>query len=214
MNFWDSLDQRPPTSTPNTTKRLLVLGPHQLRVPSLFPTSSCLQSDSRCVCRSWSRRPVTAQCTHDCGVHCKLGSAKQRKPIGHDLQTPAISDSCDHTLKSKSPFAQNPCPCTSSAVVAKLVDWAATPATMHGQREGQLETAQEEDPEVLATPTVSVCKWGMLSKPDQLLLSLVTALKLLQIPPFLGRTNSCIHHDSILDAASCCQPRCGSHGSN
>ena len=29
----------------------------------------------------------------------------------------------------------------------------------------------------------------------------------------LGKTNSCIQQDSILDAASCCQPRCGSHGS-
>ena len=89
MKSWDSRDQRPPTSTPNTTSRLCS-GTHQLRATSLFPTSSCLQSDSRCVCCSWYRRPVTAQCTHDCSVHCKLGSAKQRKPINHDLQPPAI----------------------------------------------------------------------------------------------------------------------------
>ena len=30
----------------------------------------------------------------------------------------------------------------------------------------------------------------------------------------LGNTNSSNHHNSILEAASCCQPLCGSHNSN
>ena len=117
--------------------------------------------------------PVTVQSTDHCGVDCQLSSAKQGKPIRHDLQAPAIcltsqpkiqlseenirgdsaarlkANSRDHTFQSVSPLAQDPCPCTSSAVVAKLIEWAATPARMHGQRKRQLETAQEEDPELL-----------------------------------------------------------------
>ena len=83
VKIWDSLDQRPPTST-KTHQSVFALGPTSSGQPSLFPTSSCLQCDSRCVCCSWSRRPVTAQCIHDCGLHSKLGSSKQRKPISHD----------------------------------------------------------------------------------------------------------------------------------
>ena len=146
MKLWDSPDQRPPTSTPNTTKR--GPGTHQLWVPSLFPTSRCLQSDSRCVCRTVSM------------------------PIGHDLQAPRSptrggehcghpasrlsTDSCDHTLKSKSPLPRIPS------------------ARMHG-----------EEPEVLRLQPCQSA-WGMLSKPDQLLHPPVTTPKLLQIAPFLG----------------------------
>ena len=144
--------------------------PHQLRVSPLFAASCCLQSHSRCVgCLPSLCNALTTVVS----IASLLGSAKQRKPIRHDLKTSAIclpnqaeielaeenvrgdsaacftADSRDHTFKSVSPLAQDPCPCTCSAVVAKLIEWAATPARMHGQGKGQLETAQKEDPELL-----------------------------------------------------------------
>ena len=62
-----------------------------------FGISSFLSSSRRNQCNSippvspCSRRPVSPEGTHQCGVHCKLGTSMQWQTIYHHLQSSGVS---------------------------------------------------------------------------------------------------------------------------
>ena len=49
--------------------------------------------------------------------------------------------------RAKPPPSQSPCPRICCAVMAKKIEWPATPADALGQRKGEMEAALEKHPE-------------------------------------------------------------------
>ena len=89
-------------------------------------------------------RPLRTVATH----HCHFESAfigcdgfvevqvTQQHVCTHTA-TRLSADAGHHTLQSNPPPPQDPSPCAGGAVMAKSIEWAATPARTHGQREGE-----------------------------------------------------------------------------
>ena len=92
-----------------------------------------------CPRRRW---PIAMQRWHQSGVHCKLGATKQRQTIHHNFEAASISGvKCcnvhvpDHHVDSNSsafhcerPSSQLPRPRARCSMVAKRIEWTATPA--------------------------------------------------------------------------------------
>ena len=141
-----------------------------------FGMSSFLSSSGRNQCNCigpvspCSRRPVSPEGTHQCGVHCKLGTSLQWQTI-HHLQFSGVSrifqikieiahqnvggnsstcfptDPRRDTLRRKSPSDQYPCSSACCAVMAMSIEEVATPARTHGKRKRQLATTEQEHSE-------------------------------------------------------------------
>ena len=79
-----------------------------------------------------SRRPSAA-----------MGAWRSRSRNSTFVATSLSADTGHHTLQRKPPPPQDPSPCAGSAVMAINIEWAATPARTHGQREGELKATQQ-----------------------------------------------------------------------
>ena len=130
-----------------------------------------------------SRRPISPQGTHQCGVHCKLGTSMQWQTI-HHLQSSGVSrifqskieiahqnvggnsstclttDPRRNTLNRKSPSNQNPSSSARCAVMAMSIEEVATPAGTHGKRKRQLETTEQEHSEQVRIQIGDAARWA------------------------------------------------------
>ena len=148
-----SLDHRPPTSAPSTTNRALPPS-CEFRVSAFFPLACFVQGLAVSPGCASARLPIPVERGHHGRVDGKLRSSKQGKAVCHHLQ-PGLASNRLNSAKSRSRTntldltlappsrqtlaatdsrahprrPQDPCCRASCSVVAKGVEWTATPAT-------------------------------------------------------------------------------------
>ena len=122
-------------------------------------TPSCdNQSGSVSLCSSPPCCAITTQSANENGVDGQLDSNVQWKSINDHFQAPPVNqnvcrntttcfttNSIHHAFQSVPPSAQNPRSCARYAVMAKGVQWTATPAGTHGWGKGHLQATEEND---------------------------------------------------------------------
>ena len=110
-----------------------------------------------------------------------------------------------HTLQRETPSPQDPSTCASCAVMAMNIEWAATLAGTHGQRERELKATQKEDTEGRA-PILVMRHVGQVEKAKQLPGPPCDNNKALAGSVRWGKMWSSLWCLSTLEAASCCHP--------
>ena len=189
-------------ATPNTTGLLLVLGPPAQGTVALVVVELLDERIPQCVCRTWSlkglHQTTEAQPPRHLSVCHPLRLPPPEVQLGREHSwvptlPPASSEhSCEHTFTRESPLAQNPCPCSRP-------NWSCgrkrRTRKCCGSSRVNLKVGQALKAKPAPAPPCD--KTSVLARSS-----------------ILGKTNSNIHQHSILDAASCCQPRCRSQGSN
>ena len=158
-------DHLPPTSTASTTRRDLARHPTSSGYLRTFYALPWIQPLPRCGLHlSWLYAaplllPSPGQWQP---IHCHFESASTgcdgcvevqvtQQHVCTHTATRFSADSGHHTLQSEPPSSPRPLP----------IEWAATPARTHGQREGELEATQQEEAEMVGTqeqdPTRGTC---------------------------------------------------------
>ena len=129
----------------------------QLWIAAFLSSSSSPKNHTVPVGCTVMRGAIAMHRTHQCGVDGQLTTPEQGKPVHNHFQTAAVggqhrkvhishqtvrpnTSSClpanasSSTFESEPPSAQHSRPCACSTVVAKRIDWTATPATKQGRR--------------------------------------------------------------------------------
>ena len=143
---------------------------YQLWITAFLSSSSSLKNHTVPVGCTVMRGAITVHRAHRSGVDGQQTTPEQGKPVHNHFQTAAVGGqlrkvhvshqtirpntssclpanvSCS-TFESEPPSAQHSRLCARSTVVAKRIDWTATPATKQGRRQRQAEAPQEDDPE-------------------------------------------------------------------
>ena len=148
------------------------MGAHELWVGTLFPQTGSSQSDTIFHACPAAELPIAVQSANHGGVNGELSSTKERQAIHYNFQPPPIdsvgcqikvstkdiggdastcfaADPGCHAFQSPTTLAQHSCPGTSCPVVARWVEWVATPARVLGEREGWAKSAQQDHPKML-----------------------------------------------------------------
>ena len=102
-NIWTnvraSLDQRPPTSSPGTTKRALA---NELRVRGFLAPTGSPKCHTIPVSSTWHWLAISPNCRDEGCVHGELDPAKQWQAVGNNLQPLVIVGIALGTPRSKS----------------------------------------------------------------------------------------------------------------
>ena len=80
---------------------------------------------------------------------CTSGAkiSKSRTYTLVETRAPLTANSCANALNCKPPSAQNPCTTARWAVMAKRIEWTATPASARDKEQKQMEAAQQKHTE-------------------------------------------------------------------
>ena len=148
------------------------LSPREFRVRALLASAGFGEG---CPVYASTLRARSTVCLHrrnQRGIDGQLGSAEQRKPVRNDLQTTGVMVSngkvqipdeeiggdpssgfttnlSGSTLQGEPPTPQDSRSRTRCTVVAKDVEWTATPAGARREREGKPEATKKQDAEDL-----------------------------------------------------------------
>ena len=121
---------------------------------------------SRATCAPWNNGNPSATTSRRRGIDAVHG--QQVQIPHHDIcLAPASRHKCGRALQSEPPTSQDPCLCATRPVVAKHVEWTATPAGARGQGEGEPQAAQEQHAEELGKESErDICGDGTDSVPS------------------------------------------------
>ena len=171
-----SVDMRPPTSMPRTTRRALLLGPtttnsgyvRSFRRRALSSTTPSMFSAPLCEDPSQWRAHTTAASTANWhlpnkGIHNHLEPASVCGPWFTEVQITDHDVGCDsgcRAFQREPPSPQHPCSCARCSVVAKLVDMAATQACVQRKRQRESETSQHHNTEQVRRDPCEKVRWG------------------------------------------------------
>ena len=124
-----SVDMRPPTSIPKTTKRARLRGPTSSGYVRSFLRRTLCKTTPSVLC-SFVWGPITMESTDNCGVHSQLATSEQDHDVDGNPPTGFPANSGCRTFQCEPSSPQHACSCTRCSVVAKLVNLTATPASV------------------------------------------------------------------------------------
>ena len=143
----------------------------ELRIGSFLPSPRHLQSFPVRVGSPSPSSAVPMERRHHCGVNCELGTSMQWKRVSNDFQPPPVqpvglckvhvankhvqtntcsafpANPCCRRLQRPTSTPEHPCCCASCTVVAKGVEWTATPAAANREGKGQSKSSKEQHTE-------------------------------------------------------------------
>ena len=152
---------RVPTSAPRTGSLALPSFARKFRVRLFLATSSLFQGFSVVLGCASSGSPIPVEWGHHRCVDSELGATVERETVRHNPKTPAIqpvvlcqihvaheqirpnsgssfsADPCRNGLQRPAPAPQHARCCASCTVVAKGVEWTATPAVATDRGRGR-----------------------------------------------------------------------------